>query len=57
MAQERNALIHENQYSTDEQNLEKKMKILIKKIPDTKGLVTKVQHKNQLKLEQNTKYY
>ena len=57
MAQERNALIHENQYSTDEQNLETKMKILMKKIPDTKGLVTKVQHKNQLKLEQNTKYY
>ena len=33
-------LIHINQYNTDEENLEKKLKMLIKKIPDTSDLVT-----------------
>ena len=33
-------LIHINQYNTDEENLDKKLKMLIKKIPDTSDLVT-----------------
>ena len=33
-------LIHINQYNTHEQNLGKKLEMLIKKIPDTSGLVT-----------------
>ena len=33
-------LIHINQYKTDKQNLEKNVKMLIKKIPDASGLVT-----------------
>ena len=42
-------LIHVNQYNTDKQNLEKKMDILIKKIPGFSGLVTSYcfEYKNQ----------
>ena len=43
-------LIYVNQYNTDKQNLEKKMEILIKKIPDVSGLVTTTVNKNYTKI-------
>ena len=43
-------LIYVNQYNTDKQNLEKKMEILRKKIPDVSGLVTTTVNKNYTKI-------